>query len=610
MKRGFIEQVDASYIPQDCHFISHHPVRKDSTTTPLRIVYDCSCRQSPTLPSLNDCLQAGPPFIIDLCAILLRFRTHSIGIVTDIEKAFLHVHLAEEDRHYTYFVWLSQPTDPESEFIIYRFRVVLFGSVSSPFMLNATLYKLLLADGSDVAENILQKIYVDNVVSGFSNVDAAMKYYHKSREIMSTARFNLRSWASNHSAIMSLAQQDKIADNRSTVNVLGLLWNTDTDTLHLNPKEPMYTLHSLITKRDVLKDVSRLYDPLGFITPITMLSKVFLQELWQHKLYWDEPLPDNLRRLWLSIAISLQSSYNFSIPRHYSTPDGNSRQLHVFVDASKKGYGAVAYLCSNGHSSFVMSKTRVAPIKEVTLPKLELRAAVIGTRLLKFMMHSMLLIHSEIPVYMWSDSQITLHWIYSSKRLPQFVSHRVAEIKQSTPATTWKYCPTSDNPADLLTRGLSTEQFNANIHMWMHGPTWLHDQQQWPTWHHSSVSDLHAVAAVSDEFQSQERSPFTTGKHQIFNILNYSKLNRLLSATGYVFRFIFNLLNPKCKLTGPLTANEMNTARIAWVRNCQRTVYWKELASLTGTSQNKKQPLLIRQLRLTLDKEGIIRCGG
>ena len=133
VKRGFIEQVNVSCIPEDCHFIPHHPVKKDSTTTPLRIVYDCSCRQSPTQPSLNDCLQAGPPFINDLYAILIRFRTHSIGIVTDIEKAFLHVHLAEEDRHYTYFVWLSQPTDPESEFIVYRFRVVLFGSVSSPF---------------------------------------------------------------------------------------------------------------------------------------------------------------------------------------------------------------------------------------------------------------------------------------------------------------------------------------------------------------------------------------------------------------------------------------------------------------------------------------------
>ena len=282
VKRGFIEQVDVSCIPEDCHFIPHHPVKKDSTTTPLRIVYDCSCRQSPTQPSLNDCLQAGPPFINDLCAILIRFRTHSIGIVTDIEKAFLHVHLAEEDRHYTYFVWLSQPTDPESKFIVYRFRVVLFGSVSSPFMLSATLYKLLLTDGSDVAKDIQQNIYVDNIVSGFSNVDAAVKYYHKSREIMSAARFNLHSWASNHSAITTLAQQDKTADNRTIVNVLGLLWNTDTDTLTLNPKEPTYTIHSLITKRDILKDVSRLFDPLGFVTPITMLSKIFLQELWQY----------------------------------------------------------------------------------------------------------------------------------------------------------------------------------------------------------------------------------------------------------------------------------------------------------------------------------------
>ena len=307
------------------------------------------------------------------------------------------------------------------------------------------------------------------------------------------------------------------------------------------------------------------------------------------------------------MATNLQSS---SIPRHYPSPDVTSRQLHVFVDASKKGYGAVAYLCSNGQASFVMSKTHVAPIKEVTLPKLELMAAVIGTRLLKFMIDTMLLIHTEIPIHMWSDSQIALYWIYSSKRLPQFVSHRVAEIKQSTPAALWKYCPTSDNPADLLTRGLSTEQFNANIHMWMHGPTWLHDQQQWPTWHHSSVSHLHAVAAVSNEYQVQERSPYTTGLHKIINILNFSTLNRLLSATAYVFRFISNSHTPKCKQTGPLTANEMNTAKIAWVRDCQRAVYWKELSSLTGISQNKKQPLLIRQLRLTLDKEGIIRCGG
>ena len=142
---------------------------------------------------------------------------------------------------------------------------------------------------------------------------------------MSAARFNLRSWASNHNAITTLAQQDKIADNRTTVNVLGLLWSTDTDTLSLNPKESTSTQHNLITKRDVLKDVSRLFDPFGFVTPITMLFKVFLQELWQHKLHWDEPLPDDLKEQWLTIASNFPPCYKFSISRHYLNPDAVSR---------------------------------------------------------------------------------------------------------------------------------------------------------------------------------------------------------------------------------------------------------------------------------------------
>ena len=137
------------------------------------------------------------------------------------------------------------------------------------------------------------------------------------------------------------------------------------------------------------------------------------------------------------------------------------------MNASKKGYGAVAYLCLDGQSSFVMSKTRVAPIKELTLPKLELMAAVISTRLLKFILDSLSPLWSETPIHMWSDSQIVLYWIHSSKRLPQFVSHHVTEIQQSTPSTSWRYCPTSDNPADLLTRVLTDEQFNANINLWV-----------------------------------------------------------------------------------------------------------------------------------------------
>ena len=120
LKRGFIELVDTSKKPNKEHYIPHHCVKKSSATTPIQIVYDCSCRQSDKHPSLNDCLHTGPPFLNDLCSILLRFRTHNYAISTDIEKAFLHISLHEEDRDCTHFFWLQNPTDPNSKFIVYQ----------------------------------------------------------------------------------------------------------------------------------------------------------------------------------------------------------------------------------------------------------------------------------------------------------------------------------------------------------------------------------------------------------------------------------------------------------------------------------------------------------
>ena len=191
--RGFIEQVQTTSSKTSMHYIPHHPVRKESSTTPIRIVYDCSCCQSQDQPSLNDCLMVGPTFLNDMCGILLRFRTHRYGLSTDIEKAFLHVTLHEADQDYTRFLWLSDPTNPESNLIVYRFRVVLFGSVSSPFMLNAALHCHLQKYPSSVTTDIENNLYVDNIISGCNTEPNAVDYYNKSRSILSQAKFNLRS---------------------------------------------------------------------------------------------------------------------------------------------------------------------------------------------------------------------------------------------------------------------------------------------------------------------------------------------------------------------------------------------------------------------------------
>ena len=185
MNRGFIEKVtDTTENPHKTHYIPHHCVKKNSITTPIRIVYDCSCRQSRHQPFLNDCLLTGPHFLNDLCSILIRFRTHNYAISTDIEKAFLHVTLHDNDRDYTRFFWLKDISEPKGPFDVYRFKRVLFGAVCSPFILYATLSHHLLQHNTPISCDILNNLYVDNVISGSSSENEVICYYHDARKLL------------------------------------------------------------------------------------------------------------------------------------------------------------------------------------------------------------------------------------------------------------------------------------------------------------------------------------------------------------------------------------------------------------------------------------------
>ena len=608
LKRGFIELVDTSKKPNKEHYIPHHCVKRSSATTPIRIVYDCSCRQSDEHPSLNDCLLTGPHFLNDLCSILLRFRTHNYAISTDIEKAFLHINLHKEDRDCTRFFWLQNPTDPNSEFVVYRFKSVLFGAVSSPFILYATLYHHLQHYNTPISNDIQSNLYVDNIVSGCETQTQTVEYFHRARDIMSSARFNLRAWVSNSQELSTTTQQHKIADSSIPANVLGIHWNTTTDKLSLIPKE-MASMMTLTTKREVLQGSSKIFDPMGLTSPVTIRSKLLMQKLWQRHTEWDEPLDNELHREWQTIVEDIKQLPHFTINRSYFTTtfDKHNVELHLFADASAKAYGSVAFLLLQQQTSFVMAKTRVAPLKPCTLPRLELMATVVAARLAKFIITSLKL--QGAPTYIWTDSQIVLYWIHSFKRLPQFVSSRVAEINQSIPSASWNYCPTNDNPADLLTRGLTFEQFKSSS-QWVHGPSWLPNQQNWPVWQHSPISHLHAVAAVSDEFIPSEQTPHNIGLRYIIKVKDYSTLHKLLTVTAYVYRFVLNLRNPQAAKKDPITARELHHARKQWIKDCQQETYWHEIQNISPTSRPIKRLLLVRQLRLFLDKEGLIRCGG
>ena len=334
----------------------------------------------------------GPPFLNVLCAILLRFRDYVFAFSTDIEKAFLHVKLHESDRNFTRFLWPESPETPDSNFQVYRFKVVPFGSSSSPFMLGAVLNLHLSKFQSHIANDMKKNIYVDNILSGCNTEKEIITYYIQARKIMSQAGFNLRSWSSNNHSIQKVAAKDQTGDADSTVNILGLRWNTATDTLSLAPKKLSHTNMTFVTKRDVLQISSQLYDPLGWATPATIRAKILLQEIWLSKVSWDEPLSNVIRDKWLAILTDIQELPTMTIPRAYSPSSNRSndvRNIYVFSDASTKAYGAVVYICKNNQISLVMSKSRVAPIKSITLPKLELMAAVVATRLAQFVISAM-----------------------------------------------------------------------------------------------------------------------------------------------------------------------------------------------------------------------------
>ena len=486
----------------------------------------------------------------------------------------------------------------------------MFGAASSPFMLYAALHYHLTHHKSAISTDILKNLYVANILSGCPTEEALLAYYKEPRAILSGANFNLRSWASNSSQLRTAAKVDQAADNNEKVNVLGLVWNTVDDTIELSQKS-FDLSHSSATKRQVLQQSSKCFDPLGMTSPLTIRAKLLLQTLWQKNVTWDEPLSPEHQQLWQTLQHDLQHLNRISIPRCYWKDGATTNlpvELHLFSDASTKAYGAVGYFRQGTSTSFIIPKARVCPLKPLTLPKLELMGATIATQLFRVIKTS---IGDTInSVYMWTDSQIVLHWLNSAKQLKQFVSNRVNEITSVCPAQLWNYCPSADNPADLLTRGIPLSTLQASS-IWRHGPEWLTHEALRPSWGPTEIVHVQLAVAEAEVLTEPDEQPIKkcSGVEIIIDIERYSTLTKLLYVTAYVLRFIECIKSCVYKCTGPITS-ELSKAQLLWIRSCQISSFSKEITNLKSTSTSNKRLSLVRQLRLFLDSSNLLRCGG
>ncbi|XP_065197781.1 uncharacterized protein LOC135829305 [Sycon ciliatum] len=609
LANGIIEEVNLDHQDGPIHYIPHHcVVRPSSTTTKVRVVYDASARTRAEHNSLNDCLHRGPILLPDLCGILVRFRLHPIGIVSDVEKAFLQLGLSMTDRNVTRFLWLRDPTKPvtTANLVIYRFCRVPFGIVASPFLLAATVDHHLQQQQTGTCDDVRRSIYVDNVVTGQSSVQDATAYYREAKDAFASATMNLREWGTNDPDFRdALAPEDK--SSCDVMKVLGMSWDTNRDTL--STAKSTTNQYSVITKRDVLRSIAQFYDPMGLFSPVIMRAKILVQSIWKLHVDWDSPLPDALVHEWKDILSDLSCASDVAIPRFIGPKihvDKVTYELHVFCDASQDGYGAAAYLCvrqvDGAYSSvdLIYSRTRVSPIKATSIPRLELLAALIGARIIKFLKKELLGAVHISATHLWSDSQCVLGWIKNTeKSYPVFIANRLKEIRADQ-SVCFNYIRTADNPADLPSRGASLATLTDSTAWWC-GPEWLRDPPvHWP----KDVIDapstvLFAAEGPAETETSSKPSPLSIDESK------YTSFEKLARVTAYGIKFV-KRCRQQTTCGTHLSAAEIDNAKHLWIQHVQATHYTPEIEAIKSNAKNK----LVQNLALFLDEHNLIRCKG
>ena len=387
------------------------------------------------------------------------------------------------------------------------------------------------------------------------------------------------------------------------------MWYSYNDTLSLSIEKLVQNTENLlnITKRSALSTASKIFDPLGFAEPFIVQAKIMIQALWKLKIGWDNILPKDENVKWLKWMNDITNLKSLIIPRPYSSNNMTETQLHIFCDSSKLAHGAVAFLRGRSENmiktTFVLAKSKVAPVKMQTLPRLELSAALLGANISPYLKNIPEFLNNNCKITLWSDSQIVLSWLSSKKKLQPYIQNRINKINELTSSHKWKFCPTSGNPADLLTRGLTTKQFNDNKQFWFHGPYWLAKPEQgWPEKLLLSECEINETIINTVNIQTNNTSTLN-----IIDLERYSTWKKALRVTALVIKFTKTWLN-KLSYT-PLTANDVYTAKNTLIKAIQQKHYSTEFAYLSGNTATKLPPM-IQQLQLFIDEHGLIRCRG
>ncbi len=608
------------------YYLPHHAVINPKKPSKLRVVFDAAAVYNGD--SLNKHLLTGPDLINSLVGVLMRFRCGPVAISADIEGMFHQVFVPPEDCDALRFLWkedMALPGPPDE----YFFLVHIFGARSSPCAANYCLRRCgsdnVNKGFSDQALHAIERsFYVDDMLKSLNTVSIAVEIAKELIALTKSGGMKLTKWASNNAEFLAMISE--LDPELGITTMLDLNLNDKSSgtcrTLGMkcDMKHDMFVFETVETKqpntkRGILSTSSAVFDPLGLISPFVLKAKMLLQHLWEKGLEWDEIVNEADLLEWSGWCAQLNELETIQIPRCLWPVDFQMSEcsLHTFCDASEKAFAAVIYLRVTSldgqvHVSLVMSKTRVAPVKRncLTLPRLELQAAVLGVRL-----HETVKSELELPIassYFWTDSLIVLQYINNdSNRLKTFVANRVSEVRRCTDVSQWKFVPGKSNPADDGSRGLTVSELNTESR-WFSGPSFLWTEEvDWP-----EQPPLQRLGSDNCEMKQAVTATTVSEGEQLteplFDIVHCSSLLQLQRRTAWCLRFVHNVRSPTEKRSGELTVSELKAALLYWVKVAQREVYSAEISCLTAGEPLPRKSKLVNLSPVLLD--GVIVVGG
>ncbi|XP_055303270.1 uncharacterized protein LOC129568954, partial [Sitodiplosis mosellana] len=601
----------------DGYFLPHHAVtRESSTTTKQRTVFDGSATSSNGF-SLNDRLLNGPTIQPDLFDIFIRWRIHKIAIVSDIEKMYRQILVAPEDRKYQKILWRFSETDPIET---YYLNTIVFGLKPSPFLAISCTFALADAEKENfpnASEKIKTDLYVDDCISGSESKVLARRLVNELYNLGRSGKLPFRKWASNDDSVLQDFPQEHKANASSfqlnkheAIKTLGINWLPQQDLLQFSLDLSTFFKGENITKRKLLSDASKLFDPCGLLAPIILKPKILMQKVWHSGIDWDNRVDAQIQTEWNNYKAELPLIETMKLERWFHTSADSIKSLHGFCDSSEPAYGAAIYIVQTSNSittsNLICSKTRVAPLEPMHIHRLELCSAVLLATLMNKVATNL-----SIPrksVFLWTDSAVTWTWLQAHpSNWKSYVAHRVHEIQKLFPAEHWRHVRTHENPADIASRGAFASQL-INNSLWFHGPSWLVlDKNQWPK------IQLPLPSGINLETRSKIHVTVTkTAPIEMSLLLRFSKLTSLLHVTARLLR-VTQLYRKKKQgyrkeidntPSEYVTFAEFQQAKMAWVKYIQSLHFAKEIADLQSNKfVNEKSAL--KSLNPQLSKDGI-----